>query len=206
MRRGSLVLPLVLWLSVLAAPPVRAQVGGPRIGRPEIALLTGVAFSPSDGLARTGGSGSGPMMGGALLWDWNDRLRFGVTGFGADFGTRLQSVRGLAGSETPQELGEIETEHRGAWGVGWRIDAMAPRTRGWGRAFATATYQAARFGADRQGRSLEARSAMAASLAAGWERAFGAHIELALAAGPTILTAEQTERFTSAHLEWRWRP
>ena len=206
MRRGSLVLPLVLWLSVLAARPVRAQVGGHRIGRPEIALLTGVAFSASNGLSRTGGTGSGPMMGGALLWDWNDRFRFGVTGFGADFGTRLQSVRGLAGSDTPQELGDIETEHRGAWGVGWRIDAMGPHTQRWGRAFATATYQAARFGVDRQGRSLEARSAMAASLAAGWERAFGAHIELALAAGPTILTAAETERFTSAHLEWRWRP
>jgi len=203
--------PLVLLLTILAAPPAPAevlpsQVGRSQIGHPELTLLTGGAFSPSDGLARSGGSGGGLMMGGAALWGWNDRFRFGVTGFGADFGSRIQSVRGLGGSETPQDLGDIETEHRGAWGVGWRIDAMGPHTRRWGRPFATATYQAARFGADRQGRSLETRSALAASLAAGWERAFGAHIELALAAGPTILTADETERFTSAHLEWRWRP
>jgi hypothetical protein len=191
---------LVAGLLLAAAPPSRADVRGP-----VLALSAGGAFGASSGLSRDVRA-SGLAMGGALQWEWDDRFRFGLGGFGADFGSRVVSVRGLGGSETPQDLGDIETEHRGAWGVGWRVDALGPHAGGWGRSFATVSYEAAWFGADAQGRSLDSRGAMATTVMAGWERPIGAHVALALAAGPTFLTSDRTEHFSRAHLEWRWRP
>ena len=197
--------PAVALVSLLAAAGAGPAVAG--IARPELALELGRSFGVQS--ERSGWFDQGGFTASlAALWPWEDRFRFGVSAFAADFGTLdlAQAASDLLGDASLVEpFGELVVGHRQAWGAAWRVDALGPRVGRLGRSFASGSYGYFRLRVDDSGKALGENSGLGGAIGVGLQRAITPRHTLAFAASHTWMSDDFTRRYGSAGLEWQWR-
>jgi len=194
--RAPLAAALLAAATLAAAPAARAGLAPPLLD-----------FSLGGTFATTGTPGGGGASASlSPMWPAGDRARFGLAIFADDIGTQLASLRDV---NSGAFLGTVATDHRWAFGAGWRGDADVV-TRGRWSAAATGTWGYWRVEDDRRGTTFAAAGAVGFTLGAiGRVRLAPAHT-LGLALRYHRLFPDRasayvrTERYASASLVWGW--
>jgi len=120
MRTGGAARRAAAWGLACAAGLL---VAGAAWAGPEVGLSGGTT------LAVNGSPGSGGASGSVLLlWPFEDRWAFGLTGYADDFGTALAD---LFDPNTGGALGTVASRHRWGFGVGWRAEARLAESPLW---------------------------------------------------------------------------
>ncbi len=174
------------------------------VPEPELAIAVGHSFAV--GSATKGAYDQGGFTAAvSALWPWENRFRFGVSLYAADFGGRTNRVVLPDASGGPSlDYGPIEQGHRDAWGAAWRIDALGPALF-LGRSFATVDYGYFRLQNNRVGQTLGRTSAVGGTLGLGLEHTLTPHQTIRITVGATMMSDTFTKHYGSAGLEWGWR-
>ena len=173
------------------------------IQRPEVAIELGRSFlveSPVDGTFDQGGFSSAL----AVLWPVDDRMRFGVSLFADDAGTK--SIELVDPSQSPPvALGRFDLQHLNLYGAAWRLEASGPRVRGL-ETFARGEWGVYQLHVDALGSFVTAETTPGFALGGGAM----AHVKeghaVALAVSFHRVWIDSTRDYMSAALAWRWRP
>ena len=194
-----------VFVSAAAALAVAASVPSTASAcRPELSFQLGRSFAVDSPVPDAFDQGGFVLSLGAL-YPWQNRFRFGLQLFAADFGNEVMPVTLADPSGGPSKnYGTIEFGHRGSWGAAWRTDVLGPRLGWLGRGYATATYGYYRNRQDHVGAEVGALSAVGGSFGLGLERPLTPHHALGASASATWMSDDFTRRFGSAALEWRW--
>jgi opacity protein-like surface antigen len=173
-------------LGVASTPAARADLS------PEVITAVGatgaVAGSPS---------GGGASFALSLLWPLEDGFRAGVMGFADDLGQRTGRL--VAGGT---DLGPVQTLHRQASGVAWRIEGRLPGARY--QPIAAITWGLYHFTDDVRGNRLSARTAAGLGLGLGVARRISDRHAVAAMLRYQQLSRGAADRYMSGAVEWRW--
>jgi hypothetical protein len=131
-----------------AALLLGARLACAGIPHPELALEAGRTFgvsSPTSGQYDQGGLS----FGGSVLWNWENRFRFGVQALASDIGSQTEHI--MTNDTPPVDYGVTVQGHRAVLSASWRTDWMGPAVGKFGRSFVTGSYGYFRFRNDHLG-------------------------------------------------------
>ena len=172
------------------------------IPHPELALEAGRTFgvsSPTSGQYDQGGL----TFGGSVLWNWENRFRFGVQTLASDSGSQTEHI--MTNDTPPVDYGVTVQGHRAVFSASWRTDWLGPAVGKFGRTFVTGSYGYFRFRNDHLGDPRGSVSAVGGSLGLGLEHSFTPKQTLGLVAAGTWMSDDFTPHYGSAAFEYKWR-